>query len=417
MVTLFYGRNKTMQQTQTINKLDIAEPEQFVRFFKFYQKCNDQKEITLNFDRDRLHFREMNPANTLMTDITIKDSLFTEFYAEKSKKDISMTDFLNFLKRANKEDLLVMEFNDTKYNVILKSSITRTFTGYILNPEKTEQKLPCLNFSARATINSKILFDFLKDYKKEAKNIEISAKNKALTLKVLDFDNKQIGTTTIETDSFQELYQNMDGITEPVKSRFTFELFKNAITNKLTENIVLFLGNTYPIQIEYNEPDKYNAVVIIAPYVEDGEDLKAETEEPIKVEMEDKDYYKEPESSSIINDLPKPKEIGKIEIKHSGKHPEIQWKKQKKGKLDLDALGYNENFKCPNCKGMISFYFFMDKFATQLGVIKEVLEQDYNADPEFAEFVFESDEDFGRDFEKLAKARLKELHKKFKRGG
>ena len=399
-----------MQQTKTINKLTIAEPEQFTKLFKFYQKCNDQQEITLNFDKDRLHFREMNLANTLMSDITIKDILFTEFYAEKSKKDISITDFLNFLKRANKEDLLVMEFNETKYNVILKSRITRTFTGNIINAEKTEQKLPCLNFSARATISSKMLFDFLKDYKKEARNIEISAKNKALTLKVLDFDNKQIGMTTIEAE----------GIIEPVKSRFTFELFKNAITNKLTENVVLLLGNTYPMQIEYSEPNKYNAVVTIAPYVEDGEDFKVETEEhtetePIKVEMEDKEYTKEPEPSSIINELPKPKYMGKIEIKHSGKHPEI--KKQKKGKLDLDALGYNENFKCPNCKDMISFYFFMDKFATQIGVIKDVLEQDYNADPEFAEFVFESDEDFGRDFEKLVKARLKELHKKFKKNG
>ena len=54
---------------------------------------------------------------------------------------------------------------------------------------------------------------------------------------------------------------------------------------------------------------------------------------------------------------------------------------EKRKKLDLDALGYNENFACPKCKKMISFYFFLDKFATQIGVIKDALEQDYNADP------------------------------------
>ena len=117
---------------------------------------------------------------------------------------------------------------------------------------------------------------------------------------------------------------------------------------------------------------------------------------------------------------PEIKEMPKnVEIKHSGKHPEVQWKKkQKKGKLDLDALGFNENFKCPNCKDMISFYFFIDKFSTQIGAVKDVIEQDYNADPEFAEFVFESsfNEDLSEEIDKIVKARLKEMYKRFKKG-
>ena len=88
-------------------------------------------------------------------------------------------------------------------------------------------------------------------------------------------------------------------------------------------------------------------------------------------------------------------------------------------KLDLDALGYNENFACPKCKKRISFYFFLDKFATQLGTIKDILEQDYNADPEFAEYVFESgfDEEPKNEHIKIfVKKKLKEYHKYYKQG-
>ena len=92
---------------------------------------------------------------------------------------------------------------------------------------------------------------------------------------------------------------------------------------------------------------------------------------------------------------------------------------EKRKKLDLDALGYNENFACPKCKKMISFYFFLDKFATQIGVIKDALEDDYNADPEFAEFVFEDnsfDEVLNEQIGKFVKKRLKEYHKYYKQG-
>ena len=74
-----------MQKTQTMNRLTLSDTRQFIEIFKLYNKCNDNPEITLNFEKDGLHFREMNPANTLMADITIKDSLFIEFYAEKTR--------------------------------------------------------------------------------------------------------------------------------------------------------------------------------------------------------------------------------------------------------------------------------------------------------------------------------------------
>lgn len=368
-----------MQQTNQITKLTIAEPEQFVRFFKFYRKCNDTAEITLNFDKDRLHFREMNQANTLMTDITIKDSLFVEFYAEKDKKDIYIPDFLSFLKRANKEDLMQLEFNDLKYDVILKSNITRTFTGNIMNFEKTEQKLPELKFDVKLSIDANTLYNFLKDFKKESYRIEIAARKDNLKLRVFDYDLKQIGTITLEANGIAE---------KPAKSVYSFQDFKNSITNKLTEKVFLSLNNEYPLRIEYSQ-DNYNASVIITPIIDAG--LPEDTKPEIKVIMDE--LEKEIEINKTLN--------------------------QKKGKLDLDALGFNENFKCPNCKDMISFYFFVDKFSTQIGAVKDAIEQYYNADKDFAEFVFESsfNEDLSEDIKKLVKARLKEMFKRFKRGG
>lgn len=377
-----------MQQTNQITKLTIADPEQFVRFFKFYDKCNDNTEITLNFEKDKLFFREMNQANTLLTEITLKDSLFVEFYAEKGKKDISMPELLSFLKRANKEDLMQLEFNDTKYNVILKSSITRTFTGNILALEKTEQKQPNLKHSAKVTIDSKKLTSILKEFKKEFL-LQFVIINNKLIVNIYNSDSNLVRKNEIEDCSVSG---------DNTISTFGFETLKNAITDKLSGNLTLNLGKDYPILIEY-AANNYQVNVVVAP------------DDHIK------DY--------VETTIPKINEPKK-EIKHSGKYPEIQWEKkqpkpkQKRGKLDLEDIGFNENFKCPNCKEMISFYYFIDKFATHIGSVKEVLEQDFNADPDFAGFVLENDkfhdemDEYINDF---LRKRLKEMYKKFKRGG
>ena len=109
-----------------------------------------------------------------------------------------------------------------------------------------------------------------------------------------------------------------------------------------------------------------------------------------------------------------------IEQKVREKETKIKKKKPiKKGKIDLEALGFNENFACPNCKEMISFYFFADMFFTVVGSLKDVIESDYNADSEFMRFVLERhfEEDIYENTKVFIKNKLKDLYKKFEKEG
>lgn len=90
----------------------------------------------------------------------------------------------------------------------------------------------------------------------------------------------------------------------------------------------------------------------------------------------------------------------------------------KRKKIDLDALGYNENFACPKCKKIISLYFFIDKFTTPIGTIKNILEEDYDADSNFMEYILDGNltEELDNETNKIIKKKLKEYYKDYKKG-
>lgn len=90
----------------------------------------------------------------------------------------------------------------------------------------------------------------------------------------------------------------------------------------------------------------------------------------------------------------------------------------KKKKIDLNEIGYSDTMKCPECREYIDIQYFSGRFATPIGLLRDIVEEDYNANIEFLEFVLDCNlsEELTDETEKLFKKKLKEYYKNYKKG-
>lgn len=391
-------------KTKQINKITLAEPKQFIELFKFYNKCNDNNEVTLFFDKEKrgfISFREMNGANTLLTNTEISSSIFTEWDVEKCKKGIIMNTFIDFLRRVKvKEDILQIEFNDTDYKMTIKNTILRKFESKVVDWDNKEEKMPNLSHKAKIRLTSKQLYDAIKDIKGMDK-IEFIAENKKLIIKLYSgYEDNVKDKIEIREDGYNSIET-----TEKLSSKFTFDLLKKAITNRLSEDVTLFLSQDYPILIRYLEVDKFKVDVVIAPNVDI--DKQDETFE----ETGKKDIANDTKESDKIN-----REVKKIE--HQAM--EIESRRQKKASKTVKKAHKKVSNKKIDLKQLDDvdddFVKFSKKYSTPLGEIKNIVEEKYNSDIEFMQFAIDEGllEELNNNIDKFLDKKLEEYFKKFK---
>ena len=89
-----------------------------------------------------------------------------------------------------------------------------------------------------------------------------------------------------------------------------------------------------------------------------------------------------------------------------------------KKRIDLNEIGYSDSLGCPHCKGIIDIQHFSSKFMTPIGLIRDIVEEDYNGNIEFLEYILDCnlDEEINNETTKITKRKLKEYHKNYKKG-
>lgn len=402
-----------MQTTQAISKISPAEPKTFIELFKFYNKANTNPEVCLKLEKDGLSFSELSMDNTLLTSIEILSNSFMEFGIKPSKKCLNSAELLKFLKRANKEDILIVEFEENDYRVILKNGVLRQFNSKLIDYEERSGKMPNLDHKAHIKVDSKSLFDAFKNYKKnDMDKAVIEVLNGKAILSLIDGNNEI--RDSIELNGEVKSEANL-------KSMFSFELLKNSITKNLSGEITMFLSQDYPLLIRYLEVDKFKAEVVIAPRVEEKpkpvkvkfgdkniEKKISDAVDKIVEKAEDKSHYEEPKKEDVAGD-----DVGIDPRPVTAKSKRTS---KPKGKIDLNDIGYSDSMKCPECRGLIDIQHFSDKFTTPIGLLRDIVEEDYNGNIKFLEFALDKEicEDINEGFEKLIREKLKEHEKKFR---
>ncbi len=112
-----------------------------------------------------MRFRAMDPSHVILLDMYFpKDSFETFDVGEEVRIGINFEDLAKVLRRAKKEDRLILESKDsTSFSITFKGKGERTFTLPVLDIVAEEIPEPQLEFKASIKIMSDIYRDTIKD--------------------------------------------------------------------------------------------------------------------------------------------------------------------------------------------------------------------------------------------------------------
>lgn len=244
-------------------KLTLAEPKYLKDSISIISELvNEAKfKITAN----AMELVAMDPANVAMVIFKLLSSSFIEYEVkQETELTIDLSNLKQILRRAGANDMLTLEVQENKLNIILKGKSTRTFSIPLLDAEEKEQVVPELNFPASIEMKSSVLNNAIED-------VDIVAESLTFQVDANSFivnGESDLSKANIEIPGDEETKISLEGV-EQVKAKYSVEYLKKIMdASKLSEDVTIQFNNDYPLKLSYNVVDKLHLSFILAPRVE-----------------------------------------------------------------------------------------------------------------------------------------------------
>ena len=205
-------------------------------------------EVTLKIKGDNVELVAMDPANVAMVKFNLLSSAFVEYSVEKPIDiSVNLDNLKHILRRAKSSDVLSLELNGNKLKIEFSGDSKRTFNLALLDLDDQGHKEPDLKFTGKVEMSSSILDEAIED------------------MGVVS-DAVLIGLEKENISASEDINIKLDG--EKISSKYSIEYLRKMMKGaKLTDSAHIYLGNDYPLKIEYKVRDKMSLQFILAPRV------------------------------------------------------------------------------------------------------------------------------------------------------
>jgi proliferating cell nuclear antigen len=215
---------------------------------------------------DGLKLVAADPALVGLVDFKIEKDVFETYELdEETKVGLNIENLYSILRRANSDDKITFEVDDSKFHIKMENSSTRNFSLPILN--LSEDDIPetdQLGFDFEAELEASVLEGAVKDSMVVSDAVTVSANDTELNIRAEgDQSNADF---TITADSEGVIMMNG----EPVESMFSLDYLSKMIgAKKLSDNVTIKLGDDFPMRLEFIRPDEVNLSFVLAPRIEE----------------------------------------------------------------------------------------------------------------------------------------------------
>lgn len=240
-------------------KLTLAEPKYLRESISIISDLVN--EASFRITPDYIELIAMDPGSAALVIFKLLSSTFVEYKVDKEEKiGLNLNNLKQVLKRAKPSDLITLEINEDKLNILIQGRVKKIFSLPIIDLDEGEQKIPDLAFTASITTQSDLLNNAIEDasivsdvvmFVAESSKFSILAKG---DLNSVNIELKGDDKTKI---SVQE---------DMVKSRYSIEYLKKMIAgSKLSDTVDIEFKSDYPLKLTYTEVDKVSLSFILAP--------------------------------------------------------------------------------------------------------------------------------------------------------
>ena len=209
--------------------------------------------------------RAMDPSRIVMVDLNFPPEVFEEYHVdEETTLGVNIEDLTKVLRRAGKDDKLVLEAEEGRLKVGFLGKGERIFKLPLLSLEYSELPEPRIELKARARMISTVFKDLVKDLEPigDLATFEIDGE------KVVARASSDVGEAEIElsTESGNLLEVEAE---EPQRSSYSLSYFSDIVSAaQAADSVELSLSTDMPCRLEYSLPQGAKLAFYIAPRVE-----------------------------------------------------------------------------------------------------------------------------------------------------
>jgi len=217
-------------------------------------------------EEDGMKLIAADPALVGLVDFKIEKDVFNEYdLDEETMVGLNIENLYSILRRANADDTITFELEDSRFHITMENSSTRNFSLPVLN--LSEDDIPetdQLSFDFDAELEASVLEGAVKDAMVVSDAVTITANDAELNIKA---EGDQSNAEFTITDGSEGVI-SMDG--EPVKSMFSLDYLSKMIGGKkLADNVTFKLGDDFPMRMEFVRPEEVNLSFVLAPRIEE----------------------------------------------------------------------------------------------------------------------------------------------------
>jgi proliferating cell nuclear antigen len=220
-------------------------------------------EVTFKFTKDQLGITAMDPANVALISFNLLSSSFVDYTIDEDVEiGINLDNFKQVLRRVKPSDTLIMELEDNRLKVTLKSENSRYFNIPLINIEDQKQEEPKLEFTAKIEMSSSLFEEAISDVEVMSDAVDFSIEDGKIKLEAIENQNQAL----VELERSEDVQFNEP--TGPIKSRYSVDYLKKIMkAGKLSDKVTLNFSNDYPLRADYKLMDKLSLSMILAPRV------------------------------------------------------------------------------------------------------------------------------------------------------
>ena len=221
-------------------------------------------EVTLKIKGDNVELVAMDPANVAMVKFNLLSSAFVEYSVEKPIDiSVNLDNLKHILRRAKSSDVLSLELNGNKLKIEFSGDSKRTFNLALLDLDDQGHKEPDLKFTGKVEMSSSILDEAIEDMGVVSDAVLIGLEKENISIQA----SGNMSNAKINMPASEDINIKLDG--EKISSKYSIEYLRKMMKGaKLTDSAHIYLGNDYPLKIEYKVRDKMSLQFILAPRVE-----------------------------------------------------------------------------------------------------------------------------------------------------
>jgi len=220
-------------------------------------------EIILKFSKEKLSMLAMDPSSVALLSFDLLNSSFVDYNVEEDLElGVNLDNIKQVLRRVKPSDTLVLELEDNRLKISLKSDNTRTFNIPLINIEDQTQETRPLKFDAKVEMSSSLFEEAVSDIEVVSDAMDLKLEDNKLILESTD----NLNHAKVEFNKSEDVSFESSG--EPIRSRYSIDYLKKITkAGRLTDKITLHFSNDYPLKVEYKVVDRLSISMILAPRV------------------------------------------------------------------------------------------------------------------------------------------------------